>query len=183
MCTVFSVRVPLEIPDQWVGESCDHDRRDVHLSDTIVRLKAFNAKRKWRAVAAVVMLGARLGVKKRNRSASEGEQGQCGCEFVRFASENTVVMRFLYITYFPPSCPRGRRPPSQASLCLQLKIKLLQIKTFELCVPRIRLGVAYCLYPPAWVSQRTKIHSRLKRTGLNIAPRYFASLRLWHSHG
>eukprot|EP00752_Nemacystus_decipiens_P012818 g11352.t1 len=63
----------------WVVESCNHDNDDyVHLSDTIHRLKAFNAKRKWRAVAAVVMLGARLGLKKRNRSASEEEREEHG---------------------------------------------------------------------------------------------------------
>lgn len=65
---------------QWVTDTCNHDGDYVHLSDTIHRLKAFNAKRKWRAVAAVVMLGARLGLKKRNRSASEEEREERGCE-------------------------------------------------------------------------------------------------------
>lgn len=68
---------------QWVAQSCEDDQHEyAHLSDTIVRLKAFNAKRKWRAVAAVVMLGARFGVKKRNRSASEEDRGENGCESV-----------------------------------------------------------------------------------------------------
>ncbi|CAM9628981.1 unnamed protein product [Ectocarpus sp. 6 AP-2014] len=56
----------------WLTSACDHEYD--HLSDTIHRLKAFNAKRKWRAVAAVVMLGARLGLKKRARSSSEEER-------------------------------------------------------------------------------------------------------------
>lgn len=71
------------LPRQWLTSACDQEYD--HLSDTIHRLKAFNAKRKWRAVAAVVMLGARLGLKKRARSASEeGREDKNGCEQPRF---------------------------------------------------------------------------------------------------
>lgn len=67
------------LPRQWLTSACDHEYD--HLSDTIHRLKAFNAKRKWRAVAAVIMLGARLGLKKRARSVSEeGREDKNGCE-------------------------------------------------------------------------------------------------------
>ncbi|CAN0288372.1 unnamed protein product, partial [Hapterophycus canaliculatus] len=59
----------------WVTQS-SHHKYD-NLCGTLDRLKVFNAKRKWRAVAAVVMLGARLGMglKKRSRSSSEGGHG------------------------------------------------------------------------------------------------------------
>lgn len=98
--------------DQWVTQACNRDVHEyVHLSDTIVRLKAFNAKRKWRAVAAVVMLGARLGVKKRNRSASKGDQAQHGCTLPssveiyaiqhNFSCGSVLVHNFVHHRFHP----------------------------------------------------------------------------------
>lgn len=63
---------------QWITQSVVLPVQ--HLSGTINRLKAFNAKRKWRAVAAVVMMGARLGLKKRHRDGTEGTRGEQGCK-------------------------------------------------------------------------------------------------------
>lgn len=78
-CFLFS-----HLKNQWLSSSCDNVDEYSHLSGTIHRLKAFNAKRKWRAVAAVVMLGTRLGMglKKRARNASDDSSaGEHGCEF------------------------------------------------------------------------------------------------------
>lgn len=85
---------------QWVAQSVALPEQ--HLSGTINRLKAFNAKRKWRAVAAVVMMGARLGLKKRNRNGNEEARGEHGCESrdMRRQPENPCVAS-TYVTVFP----------------------------------------------------------------------------------
>eukprot|EP00903_Cladosiphon_okamuranus_P009913 g9412.t1 len=78
----------------WIVESSNQDNDNyVHLSDTIHRLKVFNARRKWRAVAAVVMWGARVGLKKRNRSASEEEREEHGFSVREI---ETLKKAFLY---------------------------------------------------------------------------------------
>lgn len=72
---------------QWVVQSNQLPQQ--HLSGTINRLKAFNAKRKWRAVATVVMMGARLGRRKRDRASSGEKAGNHGCE--RWLADDTTL--------------------------------------------------------------------------------------------
>ncbi|CAM9707408.1 unnamed protein product [Scytosiphon promiscuus] len=71
--------LPEVLDHPWVTEQSS-EQEYAHLSATLDRLKVFNAKRKWRAAAAVVMLGARLGMglKKRSRDSSEGDRGGHG---------------------------------------------------------------------------------------------------------
>lgn len=77
-----SLRLPCVMTEwwlQWMSQQAGLPAQ--HLSGTISRLKAFNAKRKWRAVASVVMLGAKFGLKKRGRADSnEGPKAYHDCE-------------------------------------------------------------------------------------------------------
>ncbi|CAM9934371.1 unnamed protein product [Pylaiella littoralis] len=60
--------IPEILDHPWLSESCDVEYS--HLVRTIRRLKEHNTKRKWRAAAAVMMLGTKLGRKKRSRGTS-----------------------------------------------------------------------------------------------------------------
>ena len=76
---------------QWVVQSNELPQQ--HLSGTIHRLKAFNAKRKWRAVATVVMMGARLRRRKRDRTSSEEKAGHHGCErWLVYQADGTALL-------------------------------------------------------------------------------------------
>lgn len=100
---------------QWVVQSNELPQQ--HLSGTIVRLKAFNAKRKWRAVATVVMMGARLSRKKRDRQSSEEkalQHLQHGCEQalameIRLPNvNNSGTGRRIFSPSLPCDCCRRR---------------------------------------------------------------------------